>query len=321
MRIARVGFVWGLCTGRSGIHRFLGRGGMPGAGRGSLCRMAQDQYRYAELLAAGLSREQVRRLVGLSRLHRLTRSVYTPSADPAARLPAIFRRLPETAVVGFHTGAQLHGFGDVRSFDVHIIVPAGENVPQMRGVVAHEAVLPVRDTVLLGGVPCAPAARCAVDLARSLRRMDAMPLLDLCLRVGACRSEELRAEVARHKRLRGVCQACELVPRADPRAECRQESQLRLVLIDGGLPPPEPQVWVPDGHGVPLYRLDLGYRRRKVGVEYDGSSHLDRDRLRHDRSRSNWLAANGWKIRHFTDLDLYRRPNHIIKTLIPLLHP
>ncbi|MCG5437766.1 DUF559 domain-containing protein [Micromonospora foliorum] len=260
-------------------------------------------------------------MLDLSSLHRMSRSIYAQSADQAGRLPAIFRRLPATAVVGFHTGAQLHGFGDARSSDVHVIVPAGEKVPHIRGVVTHEAVLPVRDPVLLAGVPCAPAVRCAVDLARSLRRMEAMPLLDLCLRVGACQPEELRVEVARHDRLRGVCQARDLVPRADPRAECRQESQLRLVLIDGGLPPPEPQIWVPDSYGIPLYRLDLGYRQHHVGVEYDGSSHLDRARLQHDRSRTNWLAANGWQMRHFTDRDLYRRPAHIVRTLIPLLHP
>ncbi|MFI6259138.1 DUF559 domain-containing protein [Micromonospora zamorensis] len=283
--------------------------------------MAEPLYRYSELLAAGISREQVRTLTELSRLHRVSRSVYAPSADQAGRLPAIFRRLPATAVVGFHTGAQLHGFGDVRSPDVHVIVPAGEKVPRIQGVITHEAVLPVRDPVRLAGVPCAPAVRCAVDLARSLHRMEVIPLLDLCLRVGACQPEELQVEVARHDRLRGVCQARELVPRADPRAECRQESQLRLVLIDGGLPPPEPQIWVPDNNGIPLYRLDLGYRQHRVGVEYDGSSHLDRARLRRDRSRMNWLAANGWQMRHFTDLDLYRRPTHIIKTLIPLLNP
>ncbi|MFI6779884.1 DUF559 domain-containing protein [Micromonospora sp. NPDC050276] len=283
--------------------------------------MAEPLYRYSELLAAGLSREQVRRSAELSRLHRMSRGVYAPSADQAGRLPALFRRLPASAVVGFHTGAQLHGFGDAQSPDVHVIVPAGENVPRIRGVVIHEAVLPVRDPVLLAGVPCAPAVRCAVDLARSLSRMETMPLLDLCLRVGACQPEELRVEVARHDRLRGVCQARDLVPRADPRAECRQESQLRLVLMDGGLPPPEPQMWVVDSYGIPLYRLDLGYRRQRVGVEYDGSSHLDRARLRHDRSRTNWLAANGWQMRHFTDRDLYRRPGYILQAVLPLLHP
>ncbi|WP_433118020.1 hypothetical protein [Micromonospora sp. CA-246542] len=283
--------------------------------------MAERLYRYSELLSAGLSREQVRRIVGLSQLHRLSRSIYAPSADRSGHLPAIFRRLPDTAVVGYHTGAQLHGFGDLRSPDVHVIVPAGEPVPHIRGVVAHESVLPVGDPVLLDGVPCAPAARCAVDLARSVRRMDAMPLLDLCLRVGACQPDELLVEVARHERLRGICQARELVSRADPRAECRQESQLRLVLIDGGLPPPEPQLWVSDNNGIPLYRLDLGYRLYRVGIEYDGLSHLNRARLQSDRSRMNWLAANGWQMRYFTDLDLYRRPTHIIRTLSPLLHP
>ncbi|MEK8108019.1 DUF559 domain-containing protein [Micromonospora sp. M12] len=72
---------------------------------------------------------------------------------------------------------------------------------------------------------------------------------------------------------------------------------------------------------MPLYRLDLGYRRHRVGVEYDGSSHLDRVRLRHDRARTNWLAANGWRMRHFTDQDLYRRPSQIIRTLIPSCIP
>ncbi|MFY1619457.1 hypothetical protein [Micromonospora sp. WMMD736] len=283
--------------------------------------MAERPYRYSELLSAGLSREQVRRIVGQSQLHRLSRGVYAPSADRGGHLPAIFRRLPDTSVVGFHAGAQLHGFGDIRSSDVHVIVPAGERVPHIRGVVTHESVLPVGDPVLLGGVPCAPAARCAVDLARSVRRMDAMPLLDLCLRVGACDPDELLVKVARRERLRGICQARELVGRADPRAECRQESQLRLVLIDGGLPPPEPQLWVSDSHGIPLYRLDLGYRKLRVGIEYDGRSHLDRVRLQVDRARMNWLAANGWQLRYFTDLDLYRRPTHIIRTLSPLLHP
>ena len=104
--------------------------------------------------------------------------------------------------------------------------------------------------------------------------------------------DDLLAEVAAHNALRGVRQARQLIPLADGRAECRQESQLRLILIDGGLPPPEPQIWVADRYGIPLYRLDLGYRERRIGIEYDGLSHLDRDRLRHDRERLNWLDCS-----------------------------
>ena len=35
----------------------------------------------------------------------------------------------------------------------------------------------------------------------------------------------------------------------------------------------------------------------------------------HDRDRANWLAAQGWTMRHFTDRDLYHRPDHIVDTV------
>jgi hypothetical protein len=177
----------------------------------------EDVHRYGELLSAGLSREMIRRQVRGGDLHRLSRGIYGPPADLVDSLPAVFRRLPDAAVVGFHTGADLHGFGAIPSEKIHIIVPAGSVVPHIKGVVAHEAVLPVRDPVELEGVPCAPAARCAIDLARTVRRLDALPLLDLALRVGSCQPEELRTELLRHARLRGVCQARQLVQLADPR--------------------------------------------------------------------------------------------------------
>jgi hypothetical protein len=178
----------------------------------------------------------------------------------------------------------------------------------------------VGDIRIVRGVPCAPPARCAVDLARTVRRLDALPVLDAVLRAGLCTSGELVAETIRHAGLRGVRQARELAGLAHPGAECRQESQLRLVLIDGGLPVPEPQVWVYDRYGRPLYRVDLGYEERQVGIEYDGQSHLDRERMRDDRARLNWLSANGWTIRLFTDRDLYRAPAQIVSIVRDTLH-
>ncbi|MEV1288706.1 DUF559 domain-containing protein [Micromonospora sp. NPDC049679] len=236
-------------------------------------------------------------------------------------LRALFLRLPAEAMLGRESAAQRLGFGVLRAHAIHVVVPPGVARPRIPGIVVHHEVLPIVEPVLVGGIPCVPAARCAVDLARTVRRLDALPVLDAVLRAGMCDIDDLLAEVVRHQGLRGVRQARELVPLADGRAECRQESQLRLVLIDGKLPPPEPQVWVADRYGVRLYRIDLGYRERRIGVEYDGGTHLDRDRLRHDRERSNWLAANGWIMRHFTDRDLYRRPGYIVDTMRAVLRP
>ncbi|MFE0588687.1 hypothetical protein [Micromonospora echinospora] len=284
--------------------------------------MADELHRYPELRSGGRSRGAVRHAVETGHLRRVTRGIYSDSNhESGERLRAMFMRLPSGAVVGFHTGARLYGFGDVPQDVLHVIVPAGSVVPKISGVVVHEAVLPVDDPVTICGVPAAPAARCAVDLARTLRRIDALPLLDLALRSGACRPGDLEQEVTRHGRLRGVRQARQLVPLADARSECRQESQLRLVLVDGGLPRPEPQIWVTDEWGRPTFRLDLGYRAHQVGVEYDGSSHLTRDRLRSDRARMNWLSANGWTMRYFTDRDLYLRPDHIVGEVRRVLSP
>ncbi|SCG77019.1 hypothetical protein [Micromonospora humi] len=276
-------------------------------------------WRYDELRAGGVTRGAVRHQVEAGRLGRLSRGVYGLADDETSRLRALFRRLPPGTVAGFHTGARLHRFGAATSDKVHVIVPAGGSVPCIQGVAAHQSVLPVTGVVEIAGVPCAPAARCAVDLARAVRRTDALPVLDLCLRVGACRREDLLEELAWHAGLRGVRQAARLVELADPRSECRQESQLRLLVIDAGLPPPEPQLWVLDEDGVPVHRLDLGYRRQRVGVEYDGRSHLDPGRMHHDRARLNWLAEQGWRMRIYTAIDLYRRPSHIQTSLRLLL--
>ena len=92
-----------------------------------------------------------------------------------------------------------------------------------------------------------------------------------------------------------------------------------LDLDNRGLPPPEPQVWVYDATGRRAYRIDLAYRERKVGMEYDGRSHLTIDRLNADRSRMNWLSARGWAMRYFTARDLYQYPALVVAEARSLL--
>ncbi|HEX2774961.1 MAG TPA: DUF559 domain-containing protein [Micromonosporaceae bacterium] len=276
--------------------------------------MAANLWRGTELIEAS-SRQVVRTRIERGSLIRARRGVYTDrDINEENALRALFLCLPPAAMLTRHSAARQYGI-DVPGDDrVHVHLPPDVARPRLPGLVVHHAVLPV-EAVLVNGIPCAPPARWSADLARTARRLDALPTLDAALRVGLVLPDELQAEVRLHAGLKGVRQARELVRLADGRAECRQESQLRLVLVDGGLPPPEPQVWVHDQYGVGRYRVDLAYRERKVGVEYDGVSHLNRERLRYDRDRANWLDANGWTMRYFTDRDLYRRPAHILSTV------
>jgi len=272
-------------------------------------------WRVEDLLRS-LTVKRLRTQVSKAELLRVRRGVYADRRceEDDDELRALLLCLPDGAALTRQSAARRHGFGVLREDQVHVVLPATVPRPRLPGLVVHHSVLPVRP-VLVRGLPCVPAARCAVDLARSVRRLDALPVLDAALRSGAVTRDELVAELPRQRKLRGIRQARDLVALADGRAECRQESQLRLVLIDGRLPAPEPQLWVHDSYGIRRYRLDLGYRERRVGVEYDGLSHLDRERLRRDRGRVNWLDANGWRMRYFTDQDLYRRPHHIVATV------
>jgi len=153
--------------------------------------------------------------------------------------------------------------------------------------------------------------RTAVDLARLRSRLDAIAVLDAAIRSGRATPGAVLEELDRHAGLRGVVQARQLTPLADPRAESPMESRLRLILHDSGLPRPTPQLWVPDDSDYLRYRLDLGWEREQVGAEYDSEGHLDRQQLRHDRERHNWLAARGWQLRYFTDRDVFHRPADI----------
>ncbi|WP_405427091.1 hypothetical protein [Micromonospora sp. NBC_00617] len=280
----------------------------------SLLGMANQLWR-TDALVRDLTIGRIRTRLDREELLRVRRGVYADQpCDEDDELRALMLRLPDGAMLARQSAARRHGFGLLREDLVHVQLPATVPKPRLPGVVVHRTVLPVRP-VLVRGLPCVPAARCAVDLARAVRRLDALPVLDAALRSGMVSQDDLLAEVSAHDALRGVRQARQLIPLADGRAECRQESQLRLVLIDGGLPLPEPQLWVTDGFGIRLYRLDLGYRERRVGIEYDGRSHLDGDRLRCDRERVKWLDAAGWRMRYFTDRDLYRRPEYIRATI------
>lgn len=275
--------------------------------------MVTELRRYRDLLADGVSRGRINRLSNKGDIVRVGRGIYgLADADRDDCLRALFLRLPPGAALGFQSAAAVYGFGTAPGPTVHVVVPAGTVRPRIQSVRVHEAVVPVADAGVLDGIPCVPAARCAVDLARTVRRIDALPVLDAALRSRTCSPADLAAEVLRHDGLRGVRQARELVPLADPRPECRQESQVRLIVIDSGLPAPEPQLWVYDDYGAPRYRLDLGYEQYRVGLEYDGMSHVERSRMCADRDRMNWLDAHGWTMRYFTDQDLYRRPSYIV---------
>jgi very-short-patch-repair endonuclease len=86
------------------------------------------------------------------------------------------------------------------------------------------------------------------------------------------------------------------------------ETRLRLLLADSGIPPSATQFEVVDTAGVLLGRLDLAWPEVRLGVEYDGDHHRDREQFRRDMDRLNRLRMAGWTVLRFTAEDVLRRP-------------
>jgi hypothetical protein len=256
------------------------------------------------------SRGELRARVRSGRWLEVFTGTYRMSAGPPGprlRLSAAGLSIGREVAACFHTAAELHGFGVLDDPVTHVAVRPGEACARRADLWPHQLALDACDVVRLHcGALATTADRTAVDLARTLPRIDVLPVLDAALTAGACTPESLAAELARHTGQRGIRSARELVPLADPGPDSPQESRLRLHCHDAGLPPPTVQLPVRDRRGRTRRWLDLAWEEAKVGLEYDGEqAHTGRDNLRDDRRRHNFLQDDGWAMFYATDLDVY----------------
>lgn len=80
----------------------------------------------------------------------------------------------------------------------------------------------------------------------------------------------------------------------DGGAQSPKETWLRLLLIDAGYPRPQTQIPLYE-YGVPIAYLDMGWRRIRVSVEYDGDQHrTDRTTYVKDMRRAELISRMDW---------------------------
>lgn len=257
----------------------------------------------AEALNAGVSLAQLR---GPS-WKRVGRGLYlwTGLADgPWATLAGLAHRLPPGSGFSGLTAARVHGLDLGIEGPVEVTVPPEVALRDSADWRVRHACLHQGDLVRRRGLPVTSPVRTLFDLARRLSLADAVAALDWSLhqrRVSLARVWGYFEERGRWPGSRQAGRALEL---ADPRAESTMESRLRVLLVEGGLPRPDVQLWVGDR------RLDLAYRQARLGIEYDGDGH--RERLSDDNRRQNWLLAQGYVLLRFTAADVYQRPAAIV---------
>lgn len=270
------------------------------------------------LAGHGLTPSAARWRASHHRIERAQRGTYLLGpTDLVDRARAALTVCPAGTMIGFHTAAALQGFGVIEDRRIHVVVPAGAVFPWRPEIRVHQSVLVGDEPELSCGIGCTPPARTAIELARILPRPQALSILDAALFAKACDSDGLRGELLRHRGLPGSRRVRALIDRADGRSECAQETHLRLVLHDAGLTGFVPQHPVYDDYGEYVrYRIDLAAPERRVAAEYDGKSHDAPGSRSRDRRRHNWLdGERHWRMRYFTDADLYHDTAGIVRIM------
>lgn len=237
------------------------------------------------------------------------------AVDPFTRIRLAVQSAGSNHVVVGESAAIIHGFGVLDRGAVELAGGPNKTARTRSGVRIHGYKIPPCDLMEIGELVVTTPTRTVVDLARSVDRIDGLAIVDAALARGACTAETLAAQLERQARSRGIVQARQLVGWGDGDAESPMESRARLRVLDSALPRPVVQHWVCDRSGKPVYRLDLAWPEFKVGLEYDGIDHLDRNRQRHDLERRAWLSDAGWRILYVTDTDIYSQHARMIARL------
>jgi hypothetical protein len=125
-------------------------------------------------------------------------------------------------------------------------------------------------TAAPNGMPVTTVARTLVDLARQLPRREVLVMTDKALHEGATTRREIDRVVADCAGWPGIRQAARNLALADERIESVAESFARSIMLDLGLPTPQPQVRIWNARGKCVARVDFYFPQWRLVVAVDG---------------------------------------------------
>lgn len=186
---------------------------------------------------------------------------------------------------------------------VHLSKP--HELPRVRrtGVTGHRVRVLPGEVTDIDGIPVSSPSRTWLDLAHQLPLRYVIAMGDQLIRMPRpglegrtkpyANKEGLRRLVRQHPNMKGVEKARLALEDMRVGADSFPETFLRLAMLDAGLPEPELQLRLdPDDPWSPS--ADLGYRRFRIAVQYDGAPHLTREQQTRDNRRDEAFTNAGW---------------------------
>lgn len=207
---------------------------------------------------------------------------------------------------------------------LELCVAQGHHRPSSRGVRARR----LREDLLIGevreGLPVLSPAATLLTLAHALSETERMTVAEAIVTASTSYPgltgprpltslEDLTAYAYLARQATGGRALRHIVPMIREGVESPAETQLRLLLIEAGLPEPSIQHQVFHSSGKLVAILDLAYERERVGLEYEGDHHrVDRVQWQRDIDRTRQLEALGWTIIRVTARDMTTTASRLI---------
>ncbi|MBC9935713.1 MULTISPECIES: endonuclease domain-containing protein [unclassified Leucobacter] len=114
----------------------------------------------------------------------------------------------------------------------------------------------------------------------------------------------IRAAMIRHRGSRGMRSLTLAIPKIRTGVDSPAETQLRLIIVGGGLPEPRTNCPVPVSGGD--LHADLGYDALQIAIEYEGQYHFTggESQARRDVERWERMTDAGWRVLRVVARDL-----------------
>ncbi|SFT45258.1 hypothetical protein SAMN04487915_101434 [Arthrobacter sp. ov118] len=211
---------------------------------------------------------------------------------------------------------------------IHLSKP--HELPRVRrsGVTGHRVRLIPGELTDIGGIPVTAPPRTWLDLAAVLPLNYLIAMGDQLIRIPRpglenrsepyAYKEGLRLLIRQHPNMKGVEKARLALDEMRVGADSFPETFLRLALIDARLPEPELQLRL-DPHDDCSPAADLGYRRFRLAVQYDGAHHLTREQQSRDNRRDEAFRGAGWAYFKVNADDLAERFEGLIARMKSIL--
>ncbi|MBT2532053.1 DUF559 domain-containing protein [Arthrobacter sp. ISL-48] len=199
------------------------------------------------------------------------------------------------------------------STELHLSKPRSLPSVRRKGVFGHTLLARDDEIESVDGIRISTRSRTWLDLARTLPLRDLVCMGDQLVRIpredfeGRTQPYDtvdgLRSLVGRHPNLQGIVRAREALDLMRVGSDSGPESLLRLAMADAGLPEPDLQLPLRVGDDLSP-TADLGYRHRRIAIQYDGGHHLLDAQVLRDRRRDKAFKSAGWTVLVFDKSDL-----------------